>query len=136
MNVRIVPIRNLEPLLIPLTWSSINMSAGIGQSIRIKGSITAQEPFLVAGHVEGTIEVSGNTLTVAEGANVVATISADTVVVQGTVNGATMAATRIVVQATAKLEGEFSAPSISVADGAIVHGRIETTGKKQRRAAA
>jgi cytoskeletal protein CcmA (bactofilin family) len=114
----------------------MNMSAGIGQTIRIKGSITAHEPFVVAGHVEGTIDVSGNTLTVAEGANVIATISADTVVVQGTVNGATMAATRIVVQPTAKLEGEFSAPSISVADGAIVHGRIETTGKKQRRAAA
>jgi cytoskeletal protein CcmA (bactofilin family) len=114
----------------------MNMSAGIGQSIRIKGEISAREPFLVAGQVEGTIEVDGHTLTVAEGATVAATVSAETVVIQGTVNGAASAASKIVVQPTAKLEGEFSAPSISVADGAVVQGKIETTGPKGKLAVA
>ena len=27
----------------------MNMSAGIGQTIRIKGDVTAREPFLIAG---------------------------------------------------------------------------------------
>jgi len=114
----------------------MNMSTGIGQSIRIKGEVTAREPFLVAGHVEGTIDVDGHTLTVAEGATVSAAVSADTVVVQGTIKGATMAATKIDIRPTAKLEGEFSAPSISIAEGAIVHGRIETTGRRDHRAVA
>lgn len=91
---------------------------------------------MVAGHVEGTIEVTGNTLTVAEGATIVATVSADTVVVHGAMNGATIAATKIVVQPTARLEGEFSAPSINIAEGAVVQGRIETTARNNRRTAA
>jgi cytoskeletal protein CcmA (bactofilin family) len=80
--------------------------------------------------------VDGHTLTVAEGANVAATVTADSVVIQGTVKGAMSATSKIVVQPTAKLEGEFSAPSISIADGAIVQGRIETTGRKEQRAVA
>ena len=114
----------------------MNMSAGIGKSIRIKGEVIAREPFLIAGHIEGTIDVDGHTLTVAEDATVSATVSADTVVVEGTIKGATSAATKIAVQPTAKLDGAFSAPSISVAEGAIVHGRIETTRRKDQRAVA
>src|SRR5262245_278314 len=114
----------------------MNMSAGIGKSIRIKGEVTAREPFLVAGHIEGTIDVDGHTLTVAKEANVSATVSADIVVVEGTIKGATSASAKIVVQPTAKLEGEFSAPSISLAEGAIVQGRIETTRRKDQRAVA
>jgi cytoskeletal protein CcmA (bactofilin family) len=114
----------------------MNMSAGIGQSIRIKGEVTAREAFLVAGHVEGTINVDGHTLTIAEDATVSATVSADTVVVQGTIDGATSAATKIAVEPTAKLKGKFSAPSIRIAEGASVHGRIETTRRKDQRAVA
>ena len=114
----------------------MNMSASIGQSIRIKGEITAREPFLVAGHIEGTIEVDGHTLTIAEGANVAATATADTVVIQGTVKGAMSAASKIVVQPSAKIEGEFSAPSISIVDGATVQGRIQTTRRKEQRTVA
>jgi cytoskeletal protein CcmA (bactofilin family) len=111
----------------------MNMSTGIGHSIRIKGEVTAREPFLIAGHVEGTIDVDGHTLTVAEQATVDATVSADIVVAQGTITGATTAATKIDVKPTAKLEGEFSAPRISIAEGAIVQGRIETTGRRDHR---
>jgi cytoskeletal protein CcmA (bactofilin family) len=114
----------------------MNMSAGIGQSIRIKGEVAAREPFLVAGHVEGTINVDGHTLTVAEDATVDATVSADIVVVQGIITGTTSAATKIVAQSTAKLEGTFSAPSICIAEGAIVQGRIETTRRKDQLAVA
>ena len=114
----------------------MNMSAGIGKSIRIKGDVIAREPFLIAGHVEGTIDVDGHTLTVAEEATVSATVSADTVVVQGTIKGATSAATKIAVQPTAKLDGAFSAPNISIAEGAIVQGRIETTRRTDQRAVA
>jgi cytoskeletal protein CcmA (bactofilin family) len=113
----------------------MNMSAGIGKSIRIKGEVIAREPFLIAGHVEGTIDVDEHTLTFAEDATVSATVSADTVVVHG-IKGATSAATKIAVQPTAKLDGAFSAPSISVAEGAIVQGRIETTRRKDQRAVA
>ena len=112
------------------------MSAGIGQSITIKGEIVAREPFVIAGRVEGTIEVEGHTLTVAEGATVTATVSADAVVIQGTVTGDLAAASKIVIQQTARIEGEFTAPTISVADGAIIQGKVETTQRKPKLAVA
>jgi cytoskeletal protein CcmA (bactofilin family) len=114
----------------------MNMSAGIGQTIRIKGEVTAREPFLIAGQVEGTVEVDGHTLTVAEGATVVATVSADIVVIQGHVKGGVSASSKIVVEPTAKIEGEFSAPIISIAEGASIQGKVETTQQKKKLAVA
>jgi cytoskeletal protein CcmA (bactofilin family) len=112
------------------------MSAGIGKSIRVKGEIVAREPFLIAGRVEGTVEVDQNTLTIAETATVEATVTADSVVIQGTVNGDLAATNKIAVQQTATIEGELSAPTISVAEGARIHGKIETTQRKPKMAIA
>lgn len=103
------------------------MSSGIGKSIRVKGEVSAREPFLVAGTVEGIVNVDGHALTVAEGATVDAIVTAETVVIQGTVKGATAASGKIVVQPTAKVDGELSAPTIGVAEGASIHGKVETT---------
>ena len=103
--------------------------AHIGPSIRIKGDVTANEPLTIAGHVDGTIEVNGHALTVTPDAHVHATITAETIVIGGDVTGLVQAGTRIVVSATATIEGDLSAPAISVADGAAVHGRVETTAR-------
>lgn len=109
----------------------MSTSAGIGQSIRIKGEIVAREPFLVCGHVEGTIDVDGHLLTVAEGATIVATATAGTAVIQGTVKGELSASAKIEVREKATLEGGITAPTITIADGATVNGRVETTKRKQ-----
>ena len=61
------------------------MSVGIGKSIHVKGDVTAREPFLIAGSVEGTIEIDQHTLTIADGASVSAAITAESVVIGGTV---------------------------------------------------
>lgn len=114
----------------------MSQSSGIGQSIRIKGDVHAQEPFLVAGHIDGTIVVQGHTLTVAEGATVDATVTADTAVIQGSTKGTLTAATKVVVQPTATIEGEISAPTISIAEGATIHGKIATTRSKTKLAVA
>lgn len=105
-------------------------TAGVGQSIRIKGEITAREPFMIAGHVEGTLAVEGHTLTVGEGASVDAMVMADTAIIQGTVKGELTASAKLVVQHTATIEGAFTAPMVSIAEGATIHGKVETTRKK------
>ena len=112
------------------------MSAGIGKSIHVKGDIVAREPFLIAGSVDGTVEVDQNTLTIAQSARVTATITADSVVIEGTVNGDLAAINKITVQTTAHVEGELSAPAISVAEGAQIHGKVETTTRKPKMAVA
>ena len=100
--------------------------AQIGPSIRIKGEVTAQEPLTIAGHVEGTIEVNGHVLTVMPDARVNATVIAESIFIGGYMHGSVHAATRIIVRETANIEGDLSAPAISLADGAMVRGRVET----------
>jgi len=112
------------------------MSSGIGKSIRIKGDVVAREPFLIAGRVEGTIAVDQHTLTIAADASINAAITAESVVIEGTVEGDLAATSKILVQSTAKVEGECSAPIVSIADGATVQGRIETTQRKSKLAVA
>jgi cytoskeletal protein CcmA (bactofilin family) len=106
------------------------MAAGIGKSIRIKGDIVAGEPFFIAGHVEGTIAVDQHTLTIAEEASVDAAIAAESMVIGGRVLGELAAISKIAIQASASLEGECSAPIVSIEDGAFVQGKIETTQRK------
>lgn len=108
----------------------MDAAAHIGPSIRIKGEVTAREPLTIAGHVDGSVTVEGHSLTIVPGAQVTATVAADTIVVAGTVKGRLNAGSRIMVRETATIEGDLTAPSVSLADGATVHGRIETREQK------
>ena len=105
--------------------------AHIGPSISIKGEVRAQEPLTIAGHVNGTIDVSGHPLTVTESATVEADVLAHTIVIAGTVDGHLSAEERIVVQPTATLSGEVSAPALTVHEGATVEGKFEIAGHRQ-----
>jgi cytoskeletal protein CcmA (bactofilin family) len=112
------------------------MSAGIGKTIRIKGDVVAREPFVIAGRVEGTIEVDQHTLTIAEEASVHAAITAESVVIEGAVQGDLAAISKIAIHHTANVDGECSAPIVSIAEGATVRGKIETTQRKGKLAVA
>jgi cytoskeletal protein CcmA (bactofilin family) len=104
----------------------MDIAAQIGPSIRIKGEVTSREPLMIAGHVDGSIDVDGHALTVTPGSRIQATVTAHTIVVGGTVNGTLNANARIVVHETARIEGELSAPAVSLAEGATVQGRVQT----------
>ena len=108
----------------------MNAIAHIGSSIHITGDVAAQEPLTIAGHVTGTIDVSGHALTVQEHAQVKADVVAHTIVIGGHVNGRLNADGRIVVQQTATIEGDLSAPTVSVDDGALVQGHFEIAGRR------
>ena len=108
----------------------MDAAANIGPSIHIKGEISAQEPLTIAGHVTGTIDVSGHPLIVTDSAQVAADIIAHTIVIGGSVNGHLTADGRIVLHKTATFEGNLSAPSVSVDDGAQLQGRLEIAGRR------
>jgi cytoskeletal protein CcmA (bactofilin family) len=106
--------------------------ARIGPSICIKGEIIANEPLTIAGRVDGTIEVVGHAVTLVSSGRLDAIVSAHTIVIDGTVNGNLTADARIVVGETATIEGEVSAPMVSVASGATLHGKVEATGRREK----
>jgi cytoskeletal protein CcmA (bactofilin family) len=105
-------------------------AAHIGPSIHITGDITAQEPLTIAGHVTGTIDLTGHPLIVTELGQVAADITADTIVIGGSVNGRVTAGGRVIVHKTAVFDGDLSAPAVSVDDGALVQGRLEIAGRR------
>ncbi|HEU4926218.1 MAG TPA: polymer-forming cytoskeletal protein [Vicinamibacterales bacterium] len=92
----------------------------------IKGELKAHEDVVIAGRVEGSINVTGHLVVVEAGAHVVGDITATGIVVSGAVHGSLLAEERIQAQVGADLQGDISAPRIAVADGAVVNGRIET----------
>ena len=61
--------------------------ARIGSSIQIKGEVTSREPLVIAGKVEGTVDVEGHALTLDPGGRLDANIIAQTIVIAGVVKG-------------------------------------------------
>ncbi len=106
-------------------------AAHIGETIVIKGELTADEDVTICGRVEGTITIDGHALTVAPGASVVADIHAAELIVRGQVFGSIAAERRVELDATANVEGEISAPVVRLADGSTVSGRVETTAPRK-----
>ena len=104
----------------------MNERAGVGSTVVIKGELTADEDVIIAGRVDGSINVAGHSVVVEAGARVAGDIMAAEIVVVGTVEGSLVAEERIRVQVGADLQGDVSAPRLVVADGAVVNGRIET----------
>lgn len=100
-------------------------TARIGATLVIKGELRAQEDVAIAGRIEGSIHVSGHSVTVHSGGHVAADIHARQIIVAGRVTGKLKADERIELRETANIDGDVSAPRISIADGAEVHGRID-----------
>jgi cytoskeletal protein CcmA (bactofilin family) len=103
--------------------------AAVGSSVVIKGELSAREDVVIAGRVEGTINVEGHLVVVEPGGHVSADVAAKGVVIAGTVTGSVVAEERIELRSTARVEGELSAPRIAIAEGATLSGRVETSGR-------
>ena len=104
----------------------------LGSTVVIKGQLTAHEDVVIAGRLEGSINVTGHLVIVESGARVVGDITATGIVVTGAVEGSLIAEDRIQIQDGADLQGDASAPRVQVTDGAVVNGRIETNVANRR----
>ena len=106
----------------------MQQGAHIGASVVIKGEISAKEPLVVSGRVDGTISAPGCVVTIEGGAHVTAAVAAGAIVVSGTVHGSLVAEERITLRAGAEVEGDLSAPRMAVEDGANVCGKATIAG--------
>jgi hypothetical protein len=85
-------------------------AAHIGSTLVIKGEISAKEPLMVSGRVDGTIDVPGHVVTIQAGAHVTAAVAAGGIVVSGAVTGHSVAEERIALHAGAESKGTLTAP--------------------------
>src|SRR3984957_17919505 len=99
--------------------------ATIGKSLVIKGEVTGSESLYIDGRVEGSINLSGNRVTVGRNGVVAANISAREIVVLGKVRGTLTASDRVDIRSDGSLTGDVVAARISIEDGAFFKGGID-----------
>lgn len=103
-----------------------------GQSLRIKGDITAGEDLTITGRVEGRIDATGYAVRVAEGSNVVGNLAATLVEVEGQVQGEIVASDCVRVGARGAVEGDLKTGRLAIADGGYLKGRVEMTAPRAK----
>ena len=106
------------------------MGTYIGETIRVKGHLKAEEDIQIAGRIEGDIQSQEHIVTVQATAQLRAQVAAKSVVVGGSIDGDIVAGDAITLQNTAMVAGKISAPKIAITDGASFNGRIETFAAK------
>src|ERR1700716_38705 len=115
-----------EPASIPrpvaTTTTSTSDQATIGKSLVIKGEVAGSESLYIDGRVEGSINLSGNRVTIGRNGVVAANINAREIVVLGKVRGNLTASDRGDIRSDGSLTGDVVAARISIGDGAFFKG--------------
>jgi len=97
----------------------------IGPSITIKGEVTGEEDLLIHGKVEGTINLTGNQVSVGESGEVCANIQAKVIKIDGKVTGDITGIEKVVISKAGNVRGNIVAPRVILEDGAIFKGSID-----------
>jgi cytoskeletal protein CcmA (bactofilin family) len=103
------------------------MTTCIGQTMFLKGQLSAAEDIRIAGRIEGGIQLQEHVLTIQSTAQLTAGVSARSVIVEGAIRGDIIAGQSIALQNTASVVGKIAAPRIAISEGADFNGRVETS---------
>ena len=109
--------------------------ATIGSSIYIKGDLSGDEDLVIQGHVEGTINLKQNNLTIGQEGKVNANIHAHAITIEGTVKGDVFGEDKVTIKRTGNVHGNVSAPRVSLEDGARFKGSMDMEQKRPDQAA-
>jgi cytoskeletal protein CcmA (bactofilin family) len=110
--------------------------AYIGKSVIIKGTVTGAEELIIDGQVDGRIEWHDQSLTIGPSAAIKAPVLAATITILGTVSGDVTASEKVDIRATGSVDGDIIAPSVVMADGAVLRGRVDAPRTKPMAQAA
>ena len=93
-----------------------------------EGKITGKTNVEVRGVLNGTCEIEGLAV-VAESGSVTGDLIATDVVVEGQVQGNLVASNKMELRAKAKIEGDVRSAVLAMAEGCVINGKIEITGR-------
>ena len=97
----------------------------LGPSIAIKGTLRGSEDLQIEGSVEGTIRFDEQSVVVSESGRIKADIFAHRICVAGEVEGNLVGEREIVIRPSGQLEGNITAPSVTLENGAKFRGSID-----------
>jgi len=98
----------------------------IGRETTWKGELISRGSVHVHGRLDGAVKAD-QAIFVAEGSEVDATLSAETVIVAGTSRGTVRASGKFEVLPTGRVAGDIHAPKLVVHEGAIMSGQLKMT---------
>jgi cytoskeletal protein CcmA (bactofilin family) len=116
--------KETRPVETPRFNEPRNEMAHIGKSVIVKGELSGSEDLYLDGEVEGTIELSGNSLTVGPNGRVRANTNAKDIIVHGKVNG-NLRADRVELKKSALVTGDIITQRVVIEDGAFFKGGID-----------
>ena len=126
------PVNRPRPEPVPSTPSPHSGTAArkdlkesvIATGLTFEGKIEGSGHVRISGRFKGDVHVDG-TLTVEAGAHLAGAVRAGSVVVAGEIEGNIEGAQRVELHQSGVLNGDVSAGSLTVADGARMRGRAE-----------
>jgi cytoskeletal protein CcmA (bactofilin family) len=104
--------------------------AVIGTSITVEGDVSGEEDLTILGTVHGTVDVKGNSVTIGPTGKIKADVHAQTIVVEGEVQGNLFGGDQIVLRSSGQVRGNLTAPRVALEDGAQFKGSIDMEPKR------
>ncbi len=129
------PVTTGAPAPSPRPETSHHMEkdvVNIGKSVVIKGELNGSEDLTIEGHVEGTIQLKDNVLTIGPNGRIKAQVFAKSVIVLGEVTGNVTASDKVDIRDNGSVDGDIVAPRVAIAEGAHFRGSVDM----QRKGAA
>jgi cytoskeletal protein CcmA (bactofilin family) len=114
----------------PMPVDERRSRAWIGAALTVQGKVISTHDLTIDGRVEGTIELGNQQLTIGPAAEVKANLAAQAITISGSVTGNVTATRAVDLRATASVQGDIVTPRLVMAEGAVVHGRIDAAGKR------
>lgn len=109
--------------------------ATIGPSIAIKGDVTGEEDLIIEGRIEGKILLKANSVTIGRNGRVKANVYANSIMVEGEVEGDLIGKDEVVIRQSGKVKGNVAAPRVVLDSGARFQGSIDMEPTQQQRPA-
>jgi cytoskeletal protein CcmA (bactofilin family) len=97
----------------------------LGQTVVLKGELSADEDLLIEGQFEGTIALEQHCLTVGPNGQVKAEIRARQAVILGTLTGKVAAREKVEIRRSGHLVGDLTTGAVAIEEGAYFKGSIE-----------
>jgi cytoskeletal protein CcmA (bactofilin family) len=98
----------------------------IGETVTIQGSVESTENISLYGAIDGSVTIPEHRLTIGMAGRIRGEVHASEVAASGTVHGNVDARSRVALGASANVIGNIRTPSLSVAEGAYLRGKVET----------
>lgn len=101
------------------------ISTLLGRDTRIDGTFAFNDTIRVDGRIKGKLVSDKGTVIIGDNAVIDADVQVGVAIVRGKVNGRIEARQKIEIYAPAQVEGDISAPTITIDSGVVFNGKCE-----------